>query len=161
MKFINKQLGMLTAWYIIKKREFMNTKYKKLFFEFFRYCIVGGIAFLADFGLLHFFYSVIIGQDRQYSLFISTALGFVGGLIVNYILSLVFVFLKAKEEKKGRDIKSFAIFVIIGIIGLFFTELGMYFGVKVLLINYMVVKIFVTGLVLVWNYLMRKILIFK
>ncbi len=136
-------------------------EHKDLILEFFRYCVVGGIAFLVDFGILHLFYSVIIGEEQRHSLFVSTALGFVGGLIVNYILSLVFVFLKSKSEKKGRNLKAFIVFFVIGIVGLALTELGMHFGVKVIHINYMLVKIAVTGVVLTWNYIMRKILIFK
>ena len=41
------------------------------------------------------------------------------------------------------------------------TELGMYVGTELLFMNYMLVKIVVTGIVLIWNYLGRKIFIFK
>lgn len=141
-------------------KELFN-KHKGFIFEFLRYCIVGGISFLVDFGLLSVFYHFVFNETGKFSLGISTAIGFIGGLIVNYILSIVFVFLNAKEEKKGQDFKSFMIFAIVGVIGLVLTELGMHLGVHVLLWNYMIVKIIVTALVLIWNYGMRKILIFK
>lgn len=136
-------------------------KYKGLFFEFLRYCIVGGVSFVIDFGILTVFYQFVFHQSGQYSLGISTALGFIAGLIVNYLLSIFFVFLSAKNDKKGRDLKSFFAFAIIGIIGLTLTELGMHLGVNMLTWNYMIVKIIVTALILIWNYVMRKIIIFK
>lgn len=37
----------------------------------------------------------------------------------------------------------------------------MWFGVSVLRWHYMLVKVFVTGTVLVWNYLGRKLLVFN
>lgn len=45
--------------------------------------------------------------------------------------------------------------------GLGWTEIGMWIGVSVLDGHYVPVKIAVTGAVLLWNYLGRKILIFN
>jgi len=57
---------------------------------------------------------------------------------------------------------AFVVFAVIGVIGLLLTEAGMEFGVRwVGQSYYMVVKIFVAGVVLIWNYVARKILIFK
>ena len=50
---------------------------------------------------------------------------------------------------------------LIGLLGLWWTELGMWIGVSVLGGYYVPVKIVVTGVVLLWNYLGRKILIFN
>ena len=128
--------------------------------EFFRYTIVGGIAFLADFGTL------IAAQElflKQYScgVYVATVLGFIVGLAVNYALSLWFVFTQKKDRDMGRSVGAFLVFGVIGLLGLLWTELGMWVGIELLGWNYMVVKILVTGAVLVWNYLGRKILIFN
>ena len=87
--------------------------------------------------------------------------GFIAGLSVNYVLSLLFVFTQKKDKGKGRTVGAFLIFGVIGLLGLFFTELGMWVGVELLCWNYMLVKALVTGAVLAWNYLGRKILIFN
>ena len=50
---------------------------------------------------------------------------------------------------------------MIGLLGLGWTELGMWVGIELLKWNYMVVKVLVTGAVLMWNYLGRKLLIFN
>lgn len=130
-------------------------------FEFIRYVFVGGFSFIVDFSTLFLFKEFILPQDLQYKIYIATALGFIAGIVVNYILSIIFVFTAAKDRQKGRDIKSFIIFGVIGIIGLILTELGMYIGVQIINVNYLIVKVAVTALVLIWNYTARKIVIFK
>ena len=80
---------------------------------------------------------------------------------MNYALSLWFVFTQKKDRGKGRSFGAFIVFGLIGLLGLFWTELGMWIGIELLRWNYMIVKALVTGAVLVWNYLGRKILIFN
>ena len=134
---------------------------KALLFEFLRYCIVGGLAFLVDIGLLNLFNRVILPELGGLRIYIATAVGFCAGLVFNYILSLLFVFNTAKHTKVGRSVGAFLIFAVIGAIGLGLTELGMYIGHGLFGINENFVKIVVTGVVLLWNYLGRKIFIFK
>ena len=138
----------------------MKREYIALIGEFFRYAIVGGIAFLADFGTLVASQELLFKGLRQ-GVYISTVFGFIAGLSVNYVLSLLFVFTQKKDKGKGRTVGAFLIFGVIGLLGLFFTELGMWVGVELLCWNYMLVKVLVTGAVLAWNYLGRKILIFN
>ncbi|MBP1560251.1 MAG: GtrA family protein [Oscillospiraceae bacterium] len=137
-----------------------KSKYIKLFWEFFRYAVVGGIAFLIDSGTLFLFREFILNGGTPVELFISTAMGFIAGLIANYILSLVFVFRKSENKSSGKSVKGFIIFTVIGIIGLGLTELGMYTGVYLLKLHYLITKIVVAGLVLIWNYCGRKIFVF-
>ncbi len=133
---------------------------KVLFWEFIRYAIVGGIAFLVDFGTLvacqEFYF-----KQYDWGVYAATVAGFCTGLITNYILSLLFVFTQTKDKGKGRSAGAFMLFGIVGILGLLWTELGMWIGIECLAWNYMLVKVFVTGAVLVWNYLGRKLLIFR
>jgi putative flippase GtrA len=136
-------------------------KIGKLIKEFIRYLFVGGTAFIVDFTLLYIFKTYLFYNLEVTGVYISTALGFIGGLIYNYVLSLLYVFESAKENNKGKDIRSFIIFTIIGVVGLILTELGMFVGVELFAINYLIVKVFVAGVVLIWNYGIRKILIFK
>lgn len=144
-----------------KNTDWITMKTKSLIKEFSRYILVGGSAFLVDFGLLYIFKTFIFASLGQTGLYISTAIGFAGGLVYNYILSLVFVFESAKTDSKGRSVGAFIVFAIIGIIGLLLTELGMYAGTEFLRANYLIVKVFVAAIVLIWNYGARKILIFK
>ena len=130
--------------------------------EFIRYLLVGGSAFLVDTFVLYITKTYIFGDLGKLGILIATACGFLFGLIYNYFLSIVFVFKKASDKIKGKQIKSFIIFAIIGIIGLVLTEIGMYFGITIFDSKYyIVVKVFVAGVVLLWNYIARKVLIFK
>ena len=97
----------------------------------------------------------------DWGIYAATATGFGVGLAVNYALSLLFVFTQPKDRGKGRSVGAFVVFGIVGLLGLLWTELGMWLGIEILEWNYMLVKVFVTGAVLVWNYLGRKILIFR
>ncbi len=134
-----------------KKRDFI--------LEFMRYLAVGFISFLADYGALTVSYDLLLNGVR-YGLYLATAIGFVAGLAVNYVLSLVFVFLSAKGTNKGRTLRDMIVFAAVGVIGLGFTELGMYLLADRLGIYYKLTKVFMTGLVTLWNYFARKILIF-
>ena len=128
--------------------------------EFLRYAIVGGVAFLADFGTLVAVQELFL-KSYKWGVYLATIFGFIVGLVVNYVLSLWFVFTQKKDLGKGRSVGAFLVFGIIGLLGLFWTELGMWIGIEILKWNYMIVKMLVTGAVLVWNYLGRKILIFN
>lgn len=128
--------------------------------EFLRYAVVGGISFLADFGTLTLFEELIFRQQTDWQIFISTAAGFIAGLIINYILSLIFVFRAKDNRNSGKSVGDFLIFTLVGVIGLGITEGLMHLGVNVLGFHYMITKIVTAGIVLVWNYLGRKILIF-
>ena len=134
---------------------------KAIFKEFIRYVFVGGTAFFVDIATLYFFKTKIFLGLGDMGIYISTALGFLAGLVFNYIFSLTFVFKSAKDQKKGRNIFSFFLFFVIGIIGLLLTEAGMYVGVEFFNINYLMTKVVVAILVLIWNYVARKVLIFR
>ncbi len=128
--------------------------------EFLRYVVVGGLAFLVDLGTLTLAQELIF-KTIPFGIYLATAIGFVVGLTVNYALSLRLVFTQEKDRGKGRTVSAFLVFGLIGLLGLGWTELGMWIGVSVLGGHYARVKIVVTGAVLLWNYLGRKILIFN
>lgn len=128
--------------------------------EFLRYCLVGGIAFLADFWTLVLAQELFL-KNYAYGVYVATVLGFIVGLAVNYSLSLKFVFKREEYKGKGRNVATFFMFGAIGLVGLLWTELGMWIGIEALAWNYRIVKVLVTGVVLGWNYLVRKILVFN
>jgi putative flippase GtrA len=136
-------------------------KLTPLLFEFLRYCLVGGASFLIDAAVLTLCWEFLLPDLGRYRLYVATAIGFTAGLIFNYFLSLIFVFRASDNKRTGRSAAAFAVFALIGAVGLGLTELGMYAGTALLGLHYLLVKILVTGIVLIWNYLGRKLLIFK
>lgn len=139
--------------------------------EFLRYCVVGGIAFLVDAGVLALFYYLILEHvdalifgnvDLRNTL--ATAFGFIAGLAANYILSIIFVFNNEKQKSKNNA-KAFVIYAVVGVIGLVLTEIGMNLGKAILDSSYdrflPLVKVVVAGIVLIWNYIGRKVFVYK
>lgn len=155
-----KRLNEDWAWIMQNKNKINN-----IIPEFLRYAVVGGIAFLFDIGTLVLFREIIFrSSESEAVMAVSVAAGFVIGLIVNYFLSIALVFKSAEQQKKGKTVKAFVIFLVVGLIGLGLTELGMYIGIKIVGgagFWYLLVKCFVAGVVLVWNYVGRKIFVFK
>jgi putative flippase GtrA len=138
------------------------SQYKPLIFEFLRYFIVGGLAFIVDFSVLYLSKTFLFSGLEKTGILLATALGFVAGLVFNYVLSFIFVFKQIDEKARQHKAYSFVVFTIIGILGLFITEFGMLAGISLFGQNwYPLIKIVTAGIVLIWNYTARKILIFK
>lgn len=133
-------------------------KFKSLFFEFFRYVLVGGSAFLLDMGIMWLFNEFIF-QGKF--LYISVFLGYLAGLIYNFLLSCGFVFKDGFKKIKNKEIYALIIFTVIGLIGLGLTEVLMYLFVDLLHVYYLISKIFTGAIVMFWNYIARKIIIFR
>ncbi|MDR1689916.1 MAG: GtrA family protein [Clostridiales bacterium] len=139
-----------------------NAKLKSLFFEIIRFGIVGFVSFLFDWAVLMLVLHVFLrSQLTEINIAISTAAGFIIGVTVNYLLSVWFVFKASAQKGHGKSSKARVIFLVSAVIGLLLTQLIMNFGVIKLGFNETLVKIAATCIVMVWNYLSRKLLIFK
>lgn len=127
------------------------TKSSNTFIQFFRYIFVGGVAFLADGGSLFLITSIGVNY------LISVIFAFVIGLAVNYGLSKLLVF----ENSSVNGKIEFLVYGIIGVIGLGFTEIIMYVLTEIAGLYFMVSKVIATIIVLVWNFVARKITLYR
>jgi putative flippase GtrA len=121
--------------------------------QLFRYGFVGGAAFVVDYGVLVFLTEVF---GMHYLL--SATISFILGLVTNYLLSVVWVF---NNRTLGNRWAEFAVFAIIGVIGLGLNALIMYVCTDKMGIHYMLSKIISTVIVFFWNFFARKIILFK
>ena len=140
--------------------------------EIVRFLIIGGGATLLDMlamsvvlyawqpALYPHFYQVFYGgwEPSTAATVVGTGVGFIVGLIFNYVFSVLFVF---QEKGKSRSVKGFLLFSILSLIGLGIHLLGMYLGYSCWHLNEWLVKIILTMVVLVYNYLTRKIFVFR
>ena len=139
---------------------------KATLFEFLRYAIVGGIAALVDMGVNYAMLYWILGatKDDRWQVAASVTAGFVIGLIVNFALSNIFVFRTAEQQKEGKTLKAFIIYAVVGVIGYFLTVGLTLLGTFVIGesgIWYLMLTCFVKGVVLIWNYIGRKIFVYR
>ena len=120
----------------------------KLLKQLFGFGIVGIICFIIDYGLM-----IILTEVVGLTYLVSCALSFIVSTIVNYILSMRFVF--ESKENVNKTVE-FILFVIMSTIGLGLTELLMFLAVDKLNIYYMISKIVVTGIVMIYNFVTRR-----
>ncbi len=122
--------------------------------QFFRYAFVGGWATIADWGVFALFNEIV----RLHYL-ISAPIAFLMGLTVNYLLSKKFVF--STENSNHLASTEFAAYGIIGIIGLLMTMVIMWILTEFAGLLPIISKIIATAIVLVWNFLARKFVLYK
>ena len=141
-------------------------KNKKLIFEFLRYAVVGGISAVIDMSVNFAVLFYILGgtKDDKGLVAVSVAAGFAVGLLVNFILSNVFVFKEKDQREKGRTVSAFLIYALVGVIGFVLTELLTICGTLIIGeggLWYLLLTCFVKGAVLIWNYVGRKIFVYR
>lgn len=121
---------------------------KNLIKQLFRFGIVGGIAFLIDYSVL-FVCTEYLGIYYLISSFIS----FTVSTVFNYIASVRWVF--DVDQKKSQR-RNFVLFIVFSVIGLGINQCIMWFGVEKLDLYYMLVKIGATAIVMIFNFVTRK-----
>ena len=89
---------------------------------------------------------------------LSAALAFLMGLTVNYLLSTCWVFDKSRISNVWAE---FAVFALIGVVGLGLNELIIYLCTGVWGMWVMLSKIISTGIVFFWNFFARKYILFR
>lgn len=126
---------------------------KKLIEQIIRFGFVGFLCFFIDYGIMVFLTEIV-----NIPYLISSGISFTVSVIVNYLLSVTFVF---ETDKNKNKVKEFIVFVFLSVIGLGINQLCMWFGVEILHISYMIVKIGATAVVMVYNFISRKLVIEK
>lgn len=123
------------------------------FIQFLRYVIVGGLSFLVDYGLLYLFTETV----GMYYL-ASATLSFMAGLVFNYLISTRWIFNNSKYANKMTE---FTIYGVIGGVGLVFNNLLLFTFTDMFHVHYMVSKLIVAAIVMIWNFVGRKIILFN
>ena len=76
---------------------------KKILYEMLRYFIVGGISAVVDIVGLTFFIEIIFHSEKSpINVAIGTAVGFCLGLMCNYLLSMMFVFINYEQKEQNN-----------------------------------------------------------
>lgn len=160
-------------------------KKKRLVKQIMKFGIVGGIAFLIDFIV----YSIVLNLiDWKYGYLLAGVAGFTISLIFNYLASMAFVFVRKDDADKRKE---FVIFLILSLIGLgintvvlwicidavynnwpwlqamteslngFLHSIGFTFVESAQELAAYFAKIIATGIVMVYNFISRKLTLEK
>lgn len=121
----------------------------KLFAQIMKFGVVGVIAFVIDYGVM-----VFLTEVFNLNPVVSATVSFTVSVVFNYIASMRYVFSHRENMSKRRE---FVIFVILSVIGLLINDALMWAGTDLVAIDYRIVKIFATAVVMVWNFVSRKI----
>ena len=122
---------------------------RKLIAQILKFGVVGFLAFLIDYGLL-----IALTELLGMNYLLSATISFAVSVTFNYFASMRYVFQHKEGMSRRRE---FIIFVVLSVIGLIINDVAMWLGVDILNIDYRVTKIGATIIVMVWNFVTRKI----
>ena len=120
--------------------------------ELSRYTIFAGLAFLVDYSLLY-----ILTDWVGLHYLLSATLSFSVGLIANYIFCISWVF---RHRAYSSVRLEFMIFFAVGVGGLVLNDIILAICTPLLNGNYMLAKIGAVVFVFLWNFFMRRKLLF-
>jgi len=129
------------------------SKSDKTHIQLLKYSFVGGVAFVVDFSFL-----IFLTEFIKIHYLISAAISFILGLLTNYALSINWVFLKRSLDNKKIEL---LIFSIIGVVGIGFNELIIWFFTEQIQFHYLISKLISTVGVFFWNFSARKKILFS
>lgn len=122
---------------------------EKLIKQIVKFGIVGGSAFVIDYTIM-----VFLTEAFHINYLVSSASSFTISVIFNYVMSVKWVF----EVEKNRDKKQeFLLFIVLSIIGLGINQTIMWLAVEKLKIFYMISKFGATIVVMIYNFVTRKL----
>lgn len=131
----------------------INKQQKELLIQIFKFVIVGGIATLIDWFIYFILYRFI-----KIDPLIANIISFSVSVTYNYWASCKYVFNVTKRKSKHR---LFIEFIIFSLIGLGINELLIFCLHTKLLWNAMLVKVLATAIVMVFNFVTRKMFLEK
>jgi len=134
-------------------RDVLLRKTDNTVFQLVRYTFVGGFSFVVDFAVLYLFTHFLFIHYL-----VSAGLGFLMGLVVNYFLSIYWVFHCRTEQSRWRE---FVWFALIGLVGLGMNELFIWIFTEKAGVHYLASKLITTAFVYFWNFFARKYLLFN
>lgn len=126
---------------------------KKLINQIAKFGVVGGLAFLIDYGIM-----ALLTEVFSVNYLLSTTISFIISVIFNYIMSIFWVF-DVDQDKNKRTV--FTVFIVLSVIGLLLNDLFMWVFVDGMMIHYLIAKIIATFLVMIYNFITRKLFLEK
>lgn len=124
---------------------------KNLIKQIMRFGVVGVISFLVDYGILY-----VLTEKANIYYLLSAGISFTVSVVINYLLSMSWVF---KSNKKRGKKEEFIIFIVLSLGGLLLNQVMMYVFVDYMNVYYLFAKIVATAIVMIYNFTSRKLIL--
>lgn len=116
--------------------------------QFLKFALVGFASLAVEYLFLGYFL-----QALSMDYLLATTIAFIISIVVNYILSMKYVFSHKEGMSRKRE---FTIFAVLSAIGLGLNDLYMFIGVSLLNVGTMAMKLISTFFVTWYNYFSRR-----
>lgn len=123
-------------------------KNKALVMQFCRFASVGFISLAVDYGFM-----ICLAEFTDMGYLRACAFSYTISIIVNYVLSMKYVFHGREDVSK---VKEASIFLALSLIGLGLNQMAMWLLVDVLHIYYAMAKMLAAGMVTGYNFISKK-----
>jgi len=123
-----------------------------IFPQLIRYGLTSGVALGADVGVLMLLKEVF-GAD----VLLANTVGFSVGVIITFFASRMWVF---SERKITNPVAEFVVFVLVGVLGLAINDFVVWAG-TIAGWHYLVAKALAAGVSFLWNFLLRKYVVYR
>lgn len=137
----------------MKKIKLLYKKYK----EIINYIIVGGMTTVVGLGVYYILVISVLDPLKPVELQIANVCSWVGAVAFAYFTNRKFVF----ESQNQNKVKEASKFVLSRVATLFIDMGGMFFLVTLYRVNDKVAKLMIQVVVIVVNYLLSKLIVFK
>ena len=127
-------------------------KLKQISVQFFIYFIVGGLATIVEWAAFYVLNSLFAVHYA-----FATTLAFILSTATNWLFGRLILFRDSKQNTAKELVKIY----MVSIIGLLMNIAIMFVAIEKLGIQDMIAKIIATGIVFIWNFLIRKLVIYK
>ena len=121
----------------------------KLLAQITKFGIVGIIATVIDFAIL-----IVLTELFGVDTVVSATISFSISVVFNYLASMRYVFKHRDGLSRQRE---FAIFLVLSIAGLIINDVMMWIGTEFTSVDYRIVKVVATFVVMIWNFVTRKV----
>ena len=133
-------------------RKVMLRRTDNVLVQLFRYFAVSGLSLVLDFATLYLFTDVL---GIHYM--VSGVMSYSIGLVVNYAISVGWVFGSRKYEDRRKE---FAIFALIGVAGMGVNSFVLWLCTGLLGMHYLVARVISAAIGYAWKFVARRAILF-
>ena len=121
----------------------------KLLAQIAKFGIVGIFATVIDFAIL-----IVLTELFGVDTVVSATISFSISVVFNYLASMRYVFKHRDGLSRQRE---FAVFLVLSMVGLIINDVMMWMGTEFTSVDYRIVKVVATFVVMIWNFVTRKV----